>query len=200
MYSLAASDPFPRERIAVIVPGMWHKTSEAPYQTVAGYYRARGITPVFLDINWKRVHPGNLGTSISPIADEIRKKYPGSGVCLFGFSFGAVIAHKLSETLNPDHILLCSMSPVFKEDREHQIFPFRQLQALLSESVPYAKSGSRPLCFLYGDNDSFLINRKIIARRRSSFPQSSTIIVKNAGHELGADYLNAVKKVISEIP
>jgi hypothetical protein len=202
-FSLRCDSPPPHDRIVLIVPGMRQKTSDAEYRAVGEYYAARGIAPVFVDIEWGFLGINYLGATAADIGAEVKKTYRDARICLFGFSFGAVIAYKMSGPVHPVHALLCSMSPVFSEDRPCLILPFRLLMGWVSDyssnRLTYAHDEGECLTFLYGDHDSFLINKSIIDRRRSAFVHSKVVIVKGAGHDLGPAYLEAIKAVIGGI-
>jgi len=194
----------PRNRIALIIPGTGRKTANTEYQRVGDYYKSKGITPIYVDINWKHAGLANFATAASQIGTDIKKAYPDSKIFLFGFSFGAVIAFKLSESISPAHSLLCSMSPVFAEDRKYQLLPLRPVMWLVaaysSNHLSYAHSEGRSFVFLYGDSE-FLINKSIVRHRKSVFANSKTITVQGVGHTLSDPaYLAAVKNIVEEIP
>lgn len=204
MFSLQSDLAMSHNRVAVIIAGMDQKTSRAEYHTIGEYYKSKGIAPVYVDIDWKHTGLNNLATAASQMSAEIKRTYPDSTIFLFGFSFGAVIAYKLSESINPVHTLLCSMSPVFTEDRNYQIFPFRQVMGMMtdysSNHLAYSPNEGRCLVFLYGARE-FLINKSIIEHRKSVFVNSKTITVQDTGHDIAnPGYLGVIKRVVSEIP
>lgn len=204
VYSLQYDTAAPRERVALIIPGLGQKISDPVFRLIADDYQAKGILPVLVAIDWKRVGLHGFTTAAAQIGSGIRRAFPGARMFLFGFSFGAVVAYELSGSLHPDQVLLCSLSPMFVEDREFQFFPLRQIMQLMLKDaghpLSYAHNRSWYFIFLYGDHDSFLINQAIIAHRRALFPNNRTIIIKNAGHKLSPAYLGAIKKLVSEIP
>lgn len=189
-------------QVAIIIPGMKQKVSQAEYQEIGGYYKSKGITPVFVDINWDETGIKNLAATARQISAEVNKSFAGSKIYIFGFSFGAVIAYKLAEIINPEQTLLCSMSPVFKEDREHQIFPIKQFAQLASyfwdTDISFAGNNGRCFTFLYGDDDSFLINNSIIENRKTQFKCNKSEIIKEASHDISKPvYLRAIKNIIT---
>lgn len=204
LFSLQSDLSMPRNRVALIIPGVGQKTSDAEYHMIGDYYKSKGIRPIYVDIDWKRSGLNSLATAASQISSEIIKSYRGSTIYLFGFSSGAVIAYKLSESSNPAHTLLCSMSPVFAEDRKYQISPLRQFMGLVadysSNHLSYSHNERRCFVFLYGDRE-FLINKSIIEHRKSVFTCSKTITVQGAGHNISDPaYLAAIKNIVTEIP
>lgn len=201
-YSFQYDTALPREKIAVIVPGMGQKVTKPQYRAIGEYYAKKGITPVYVSVDWKKVGFRDLTHISEEISSALRTSFPSSHLYLFGFSFGAIIAYEVSETIHSDQILLCSLSPLFKEDRQYQIFPFKQIFNLVSDksldSLSYLHNKGRCFVFLYGAHDSFLINEAIIEQRKSAFDCSVSMIVKNAGHDVSQkSYLEAIKSIIA---
>lgn len=99
-------------KVVFIVPGFGELTSEEKYQKIAGYFKKTDITPIMVDINWKR-------KVISDYAQEFLVKYEQnkSEVNYFwGFSFGAMICFIASSKVDVNTQILCSLSPYFSED------------------------------------------------------------------------------------
>jgi hypothetical protein len=155
-------------------------------------------------MDWKRMGLHGFARAAGQVSSGVREVFPRARVFLFGFSFGAVLAYELSETLHPVHVLLCSMSPVFDEDRVFQFFPLKQAMNYFIQDaaspLSYARYRDKCFVFLYGEHESFLINPAIIAHRCAWFKGNQIVIVKNARHKLEAGYLNAIEKMVSEIP
>ena len=178
--------------------------SNPGYDSIGVYYKNRGIMPVYVNINWKSVGFNNLSTSAFQIKTLLKDSFPDSHVFLFGFSFGAVISLKLAQLINAEQILLCSMSPAFVEDRVNQRFPFKQISGFFTDysmnGLSYSANQGKCIYFLYGDHDSFLINKAIIQSRKSFFRCNETIIVKNAHHNISDQtYLKAIYQIVQRI-
>jgi hypothetical protein len=129
-FSLQYDSSLSRSKIALIIPGMSQTCSNPGYDSIGVYYKSCGITPVYVNINWKAVGIKNLTAAAVQLRKMLKDSFPQSKIYLFGFSFGAVITLKLSQMIQPEQVLLCSMSPMFAEDRIYQIFPFKQLTAI----------------------------------------------------------------------
>ncbi len=194
--------PQAEKRIALILPGFGRKPTEKGYLAIGGFYQARGIAPVYVAIDWRRTRIGNAAAVALGIASAVRAALPDAGVWLFGFSFGAAIACKVSETLRCEQVLLCSMSPVFSGDRRHLMFPVRQIMGLFAGSVDrctYSPCRDNTV-FLYGDHDNFLFRKDLLAHRARIFSAGRTIIVSGARHNpSGEAYRKAIRGIIGEI-
>ena len=204
LFSIHYDFSMPRSNIALIIPGMNQTDSNPGFNFIGDYYKNKGITPVYVNIDWKSVGINNLSTSAFQIKTLLKDSFPDSHVFLFGFSFGAVISLKLAQLIDAEQILLCSMSPVFAEDRVNQRFPFKQIAGFISDyslnGLSYSASQRTCINFLYGDHDSFLLNKAIIQSRKSFFRCSETIIVKNAHHNISDQtYLKAIYQFVQRI-
>ncbi len=201
LFSICYDYKSPLNSIALIVPGMNQSCSLSGYVSIAGYYKSREITPVYVNIKWKAVGLGKLSETAYQIGTMLKDSFPDSYKYLFGFSFGAAIVLKLSQYTDAKQVLLCSMSAVFEEDRQLQVFPFSQFMNIMtdysSNGLSYCASQKQCIIFLYGDHENFLINKKIIAHRTEFFKCNKTIFVKNAGHKIsGRTYLAAIKDLV----
>lgn len=203
-FSIQYDLSLPRDNITLIVPGMNQTYSDPGYDSIGAFYKTSGITPIYVEINWNTVGLNTLSAIAVKISDMVKDSFPQSNVYLFGFSFGGVICLKVSQSLHIEHLLLCSMSPLFEEDRIHQISPFRQIMNMVinssSSGLSYSKSRETCLVFLYGDHDSFLLNKTIINTRRGFFTCNETHIVPDTRHDIsGRQYLEAIKQTIESI-
>jgi len=204
LYAFRSDLARPHDRVVLILPGQGRTTTAPEYQTIGDSYARKGITPVYVEIHWQEVGLNDLAAAAAQISAGARLSYPQARFCLFGFSFGAVIAAKVSEALPAEQVLLCSMTPLLAGDLPYQVFPFRQVLHLLTirarAPLEFAPNDGGRLVFLYGDSDSFLFNAAIIAHRQSIYPRSRTIIVPHACHAIGAVYLAAIDQVVQENP
>lgn len=204
LFSIHYDVSMPHDNIVLIIPGMNQTDSDPGYDSVGGYYKSKGISPVYVNIDWKAVGIGKLSDAALQIDSMLKDSFPDSHVFLFGFSFGAVISLKLSQLICAEQIILCSMSPLFEEDRVYQIFPFKQIMGLVTDystnGLSYSSSLGTCVYFLYGDHDSFVINKSIIKNRKTSFKCDETRIVSNAGHNISShSYLKAIKQIVQKI-
>jgi hypothetical protein len=201
LFSFLPCLPQAEPRIALILPGFGRKPTGKGYLAIGGFYQARGIAPVYVAIDWRHTRIGNAAAVAERIGSAVRGSLPDVRVWLFGFSFGAAIACKVSESLHCEQVLLCSMSPVFAGDRRHLVFPFRQIMGLFAESIDgctYSPCGENTV-FLYGDHDNFLFRKQLLAHRAEIFSAGRTVVVKGARHNpSGASYREAIRSIIGE--
>jgi len=66
--------------------------------------------------------------------------------------------------------------------------------------LSYSASEKMCIIFLYGDHDSFLINKAIIRHRKDFFTCNETRMVPNTGHNIsGRSYLTAIQQILQRI-
>jgi pimeloyl-ACP methyl ester carboxylesterase len=102
-----------RKVVAYIIPGLDETSGRSGYRAIADTFRKENIKPVIVDVGWKQ---RTITSYVKKLADLIE---PASFTCLFGFSLGAMVALVAAGKLKTDHLILCSLSPYFKEDRSH---------------------------------------------------------------------------------
>lgn len=104
------------KKIAYIVPGLGESHKRQPgYDKVAAMFRKRGIRPIHIEMNWHSKTP----RPFENYPKQFLKKYKrpkNTEVYILGFSFGALVAFLSEPKTRPTAIILCSLSPYFKED------------------------------------------------------------------------------------
>lgn len=100
---LFASNPYSRDNavkfyyvngaskdIVFIIPGLGE--DEDKFKTIEKNYLDVGITPIFINMDWRITHISHFVSSGSTEIAKAANTYPGSNYYFFGFSFGAVVA------------------------------------------------------------------------------------------------------------
>lgn len=97
-------------RVLYIIPGFCESEKEPAYVQLRELCEAHGFVVRVADITWKyRV--------MSQYVDEFLSQVkPSDELYMLGFSYGALVAFLAAPTLNPQTIILCSLSPCFQED------------------------------------------------------------------------------------
>lgn len=102
------------KKVAIIIPGFGYSGKEKEYKKVAGFFAAKGIAPVVADIRWKR---RTFSEYLAQFDDEYGKYFKNNKeVYVLGFSFGAMMSSVISSRHKSKVLMLCSLSPYFKED------------------------------------------------------------------------------------
>ena len=190
------------QRIAYIIPGNGESyTRQKGYNKIAGYFKEKGIEPRHIEINWKKEGPINFNDYNKEFLAQVEKIKGKKEVYVLGFSFGAVIAFLTAQKIKPTALILCSLSPYFREDME-VIKPkwkswwnknFVNSNYSFDEFV--SKINSKTYVMVGDQEDTSVIKRA--KDTKSKITDSKLVVIKNAKHKISQkEYLEAIKKVI----
>lgn len=189
-------------KVAYIIPGALESTRKKPYKEIAVFFESKGIKPIPVNIRWKH-------TTLSDNLAQFMNKYKTGGkerTYLLGFSIGAVIALIASTKIRTKTVVLCSLSPVFKEDLPHlksrwkRLIGKRRLNDLKNYSFNKIAKGVKCRTILVaGAKEYAELLRRVKAARRK-IKNSNLILIKGAHHDISQiEYLETLRKVISKI-
>ncbi len=187
-------------KIAYVIPGFMEQTNSQEYQKIIQYFQEENITVKPIKISWKY---NNMSNYIKEFMEQINHKKEDE-VILFGFSFGAMITFLSAKNIKPKKIILCSLSPYFKEDlnfvkkswktivgtkriNDFKQFSFREISNEIKSKT----------ILLVGEKENKLVMKRI-KEAKTKLKDSQLIIVPGASHNISnKNYLEAIKKVIS---
>ncbi|MFI5265598.1 MAG: hypothetical protein ACHQT7_02540, partial [Candidatus Levyibacteriota bacterium] len=101
-----------REKVIFIIPGFRQSTTSTAYKEIAKVLKSEGYHPILVKIPWK-------GSTISSSTEYFLKRFnkiDAKKKYILGFSYGAMIAFLAATKVKTTGLILCSMSPYFKED------------------------------------------------------------------------------------
>ena len=93
-----------------IIPWFRHDENTAGYKELSSILQSKWYEVVFIKISW------NFNVMSDYIKQAALQIQNTKNVEILGFSFGAMIALKLSEEYSFHRVFLCSLSPYFSED------------------------------------------------------------------------------------
>lgn len=171
------------EKIVFIIPGFKHRPTHKAYKTIAKILKSEGYLPILVTIPWRQRTISQNAEYFLKIYQKVqaKKKY------ILGFSFGAMIAFIASTKVNASGLILCSLSPYFKEDVSSS-----QLHcATLAKKIK-----AKQILLLYGKNETKpLIKRVSAVYRQISVTQKHLIPIKDTEHDIGDKrYLQTIQK------
>ncbi|MBI4174325.1 MAG: hypothetical protein HY517_01665 [Candidatus Aenigmarchaeota archaeon] len=181
------------------------------YRKVLNLFRKRGFEVIEVRIKWKN------NTMTDYVNQFLHNYKPKKESYLFGFSFGAVIALLSAKKAMPECLILCSLSPYFREDLPmtrkiwgktiDKYFKKKDLDDLKKYSFQKVAKGVRCKtillagdmeCVIRGKNNPIVEDRARDAKRR--IKNSHLIIVKNGKHDISQkEYNAALRKVINRL-
>lgn len=125
---------------------------------------------------------------------------------ILGFSFGAMIACISASDLKPEKLILCSLSPYFKEylGTLHgswiKAIGKRRFEDFKNFSIKnISKKITSPTTIFYGEKEAqvFPILKKCCMSASSLIEKSQLIIVKDSPHKIDhPSYVDAIKKTV----
>lgn len=102
-------------KIAYVIPGFHGSTDYERYQSVINAFELQNFKVIPITIDWNRRVMSDYVQDFFSQLDHNED----DEVCLFGFSFGAMIAIIAATKLKPNTLILCSLSSFFKEDLKY---------------------------------------------------------------------------------
>lgn len=194
-------------KTAFIIPGLGESAENPAYPEITNYFRKKGIRPLIVPIQWKY---RTMSDYVAQFEDFYNKNKTEEN-SLLGFSFGAFIAFVAGTKSKNKSLVICSLSPYFKEDlkgtikvhgknvierhigsrriKDFEKYSFNDLtKEIKSESV-YIFVGEKELeiCKMRAEDASRKISR------------SRLIKIKDTEHRIGQEgYLLAVKDLIDK--
>jgi esterase/lipase len=199
------------QKLVFIIPGFGHKPSNSAYQAIAKMLKKEGYTPVSVNIPWKE---STISENTAYFIERYKRRLAEQArsqtrtkVYILGFSYGAMIAFIASTKLKVDGLILCSLSPFFKEDISK--LKIKTLSPLeLSRRKDFAQYSSEKLAnqtkakkvlLLYGAHESKpLIHRVSQTYEQISIDYKFLLQIGKTEHNI-ADrrYLNTIHHVTS---
>lgn len=156
-----------------IIPGFNQMVTDKAYREIAKILKKENYFPILVKIPWKNT---TIQENVKYFLNEYRK-IKSKKKYILGFSFGAMIAFIASTKVRSCGLILCSLSPFFKED-----LPMSKIS-----SVSLAKKiKSKQILMMYGQQEA----RSLIRRVTDTFQNISSankflISIYKTEHNIG---------------
>jgi len=191
------------EKIAYIIPG-FDSNKDRTYWKVAAEFRKKGIRARVITIKWKnRVMSDYVREFIQKTrTDNVKKRY------VLGHSFGAMIGFiAATEEMKPYQLILCSLSPYFKEDLHiKRVKKWRkglgERRWMDLEGIKFNELAGKCKCkvTLIVGSKEWKEMKERTAEAKKRIRGSKVIVIQDAEHDIaGTAYFDAVKKYISKL-
>lgn len=198
-------------KVVYVIPAYSESTKYKRYKKILPLFMSRGFEVIPVKIKWKN-------NTMTDYVNQFLKNYkPKKDSYLFGFSFGAMITLISARKVKPKMLILCSLSPYFKEDLPavKQIFGkplkkyFKKRDFEDLEKYSFNKIAKNVKCetiLIAGDrevvirrkNYPIVLNRSKEAKKKIKY--SKLVVVKNGKHDISQKvYLNAIKKILYKL-
>lgn len=186
-------------KIAFVIPGYKHQPKNKAYKEIAKILKTEGYFPIVTSIPWKETtiseNTAYFLEKYRELVTERHKKLKKSKTYLIGFSFGAMIAFLASTKMKVSGLILCSLSPYFKEDLRTfnrndfaSITDKRYEDFLQLHSATIAKkTKAKHVLMLYGEKEAkSLIRRVRMTYRNIATENKYLITVHNTEHDINS--------------
>lgn len=195
-----------KKKTIFIIPGFKQKPTHKAYKEIAKVLKSRGHNPILVAIPWKQT---TISENIAYFLKEykkikMREKY------ILGFSFGAMIAFIAATKIQTSGLILCSLSPYFKEDvvkkNTKKVTSMLALQRYEDfaqfHSASLAKQvKAKQILMLYGlKEDKALIKRVVTTYDQLLSTQKYLLPIKHTEHTIGdRRYLRTIHQATLEL-
>ena len=193
------------KKIAYIIPGFREShLKQSGYKKIAGYLEEKGIEPIQIEIDWKYKTPARFKDFLAQFLRQYKRPKKDTEVYLVGFSFGAVTAFLAEAKIKPKALILCSLSPYFKEDLEKMRPSWRRwFEKNMTESTysfsELASSISTETFLIVGDQEDIECTRRARDARKK-IKTAKLFIAKGARHNVSQQgYLKAVERAVGAL-
>lgn len=194
-------------KIVFIIPGFGHKPTNKGYGQVSKLLKSEGYSPISVAIPWKEsTITDNTNFFLKEYTKKLSKIGKKSDVYFLGFSYGALIAFLAATEISVKGLILCSLSPTFKEDLPKQLPSASTLSkkrhenfSKLHAKVLARKIKAKNVMMLYGSKES----SKLIHRVSNTFDDIPTLgkylfSIKKTDHNIAdKKYISAIHHVTS---
>lgn len=185
-----------------LIPGFKTQIKDPLYKELVSYLEKKNYTVQPVPITWNN----RTLTKNAVEFNNYFEKNKGKVNYVLGFSYGAVISLMTAKIIKPDKLILCSLSPDFKEDSKMMpgwlikyIGVNRYLDTKTRSANNLAKSLDVETVILYGEKEG--ADYPQLKKRSEEIAKHSKktklIVVKNAPHDISfPTYIEALKKII----
>ncbi|MEX0910184.1 MAG: hypothetical protein WDZ73_00290 [Candidatus Paceibacterota bacterium] len=176
-----------------LVPGFGESPSDYGYMQITKIAESYGYCVVPVSIRWSKRTATHW---VKDFLDVVEKNGAHNSIAL-GFSFGAYVVALASMSKKFDEIILCSMSPYFKEDLK--FIPHDSLDFFGKRRVEDFKLHLTPIfntktSLYFGDQD-WLIAIKKAEKLAKSSKLVNFFLIKGVGHDISHNlYIKTIAK------
>src|SRR3989344_6849957 len=178
-----------------IIPGNFNYPNKKVYLSLRDFFESKGYKVYIFWTKW--------GRPLSIIHSEFLSFFDqnkGEKNILFGFSYGAMIAFKSSLSLDVEQIILCSLSPYFKEDMNKIPILFKLMALPFKKDFndnwifqDLLKDFSTPTLIFYGDKDNKQLIQRVMELKNAKPNLVTLVTVEGVSHNISSKkYLSTI--------
>ncbi len=181
-----------------IIPGFRHLPTNKAYKEIAKLLKTEGYDPIPVTIPWKQT---TISENTEYFLKKFKRKLHQDGmqkVYILGFSFGAMIAFLASTKVKVNGLILCSLSPFFKEDVLKKVKSLRDKDFSQLHCATLAKRiMAKKILMLYGAKETKpLIKRVTTAYEQIPSDNKYLFAIQKTEHDIAdKKYVYAIHQI-----
>jgi len=176
-----------------IVPGFGESVSDSGYMKITKIAEDYGYHVIPVSIQWSKRTATHW---VKDFLDVVEKNGSENSIAL-GFSFGAYVVALASQMTNFNEIILCSLSPYFKEDLKfipHDSLDFFGKRRVEDFQLHITPTFSTKTTIYFGDQDWPIAIEKA-KNIVKSCKMVDLFLIKGVGHDISHDlYIKTIKE------
>lgn len=187
-----------KNKTIIIIPGFGESAKDSTYSAIKKEIKNLGYNIVFHQPKWEK---NTIKKWLSDFK-EFLKKFEETNPIILGFSFGAYIAIISAKDFKFSKIILCSLSPYFKDDIKnlpaiaYKILGRKRIDDFKKYNLP--KNLDIPVIFLVGDRDINIVIKRTLSAYKKYKGNKKIVTINGAGHDLNnKNYIDEIKKTLS---
>ncbi len=185
------------KKTVFILPGYRQRPTNKAYKELARMLKIEGYSPILMNIPWQTSSfLQNTDYFVSQYKKIRReKKY------ILGFSFGAMLAFVASTKVSSQGLILCSLSPYFKEDLPKDLLDYYEDFSKIRCQTLAKKLKAKQVLMLYGTREAPKLKKRVsLAYNQISKKNKSLISVSKTEHNIGdRRYLRTIRLATKEL-
>lgn len=185
-----------QKKTVFVIPGYKQRPTNKAYKEIAKILKSEGYSPILINIPWSK-------TTISQNTDYFLKKYKKINTkkkYILGFSFGAMIAFLASTKVSVSGLVLCSLSPYFKEDLQINNRYYRDFSKLHCATLA-KQIKAKQILMVYGTREEKSLKRRVTeAYDQISSVNKYLIPIRKTEHNIGhIRYLSKIHQIAKDL-
>ncbi len=200
-------------KVAYIIPGFTESAHDFPYTQIKEWLQEKSIHAVPIDITWDlQKEIARMPSYTEQFLSQFKQEHqPNDEVYVLGYSFGAIVAWIASQEIQPHTIILCSMSPFFKEyiNEHREVWNKKMLKIGEANVQEYSFGLDKPhitraqVHILIGTDEPVSIvewSKKVFLHLQNAHVTTTLSLAQGSSHDIkNEQYLKELQKIIESL-
>ncbi|MBI5123053.1 hypothetical protein HZA75_04310 [Candidatus Roizmanbacteria bacterium] len=193
------------KKTVFILPGYRQTPKQKAYQAIAAILKNEGYDPILVTVPWKE---STISENTELFLQKF-KKIQRKKKYILGFSFGAMIAFLAATKVDVEGLILCSLSPYFKEDlpkvKKNLLSPIQKERYEDFSSLHCATLAkqikAKQVLMVYGSKEARPLKKRVTtAFTQIAKKQKYLLPVKHVDHTINDKrYLSTIHQIVQTL-